>query len=356
VDSRLAAETKADSKGLWAISVPPLAVGEHKLAAVSIDFLGKRSPPSAVHSITVLSSAPLDFFGKGETSIGSWRKRGDKIIFNSRAQGGGIWRTTTVKGVLPAVGDYDDDGITDLAAVGISKRNLLWTVLSSARKKAITYRLGKPGDTVLGGCRLGSGGALTPAVFDVASGVVSVIDAKTKGIRTFSITPTFKQQVLLGCGDTNGDGAHELLFSARSGARDTAVIRHDLMKGIKTVWLAASQGDGATWIPQTASDAPLVTIQRQLTLNRSLGGIESLGTTFEFPTFYSAVGLDVTRALLLGTDNKQAPGILWANQRTGKLTRRLLGSTQDQAMSFGLAKGFRMLSEFSIAKIPAGKG
>ncbi len=151
-----AGTTVVSPQGTWEITLPQLAVGAQEVKAFSINSQGKRSKVAVQTVLVAVETAPLDFSGAGKTFVAAWRRAGGDIHYQVRPTRGGAWKSYSMPGHYPALGDYDGDGITDVATVTVSEDTLVWRIKRSTTGATSEVKLGSGRDRILTGCRLRS--------------------------------------------------------------------------------------------------------------------------------------------------------------------------------------------------------
>ncbi|MBX7136368.1 MAG: hypothetical protein K1X83_00185 [Oligoflexia bacterium] len=157
----------------------------------------------------------LDFSGSGKSSILTVEKaaRGPRSDLNFNifdAENGAL--DSTIKfgkfGDVPAPGDYNGDGISELAVVTQLRNSLQWRIRSDA-DTTTEYRFGHVGDTIVAGCNFDSDVATDLAV--VARRSLKVRKSADGSVRTTKLANFPEAVSAISCFDSNNDGIDELV-------------------------------------------------------------------------------------------------------------------------------------------------
>lgn len=347
VDDLTAASVVIPQSGMFEVRIPPLAAGVREVRAYQISSSGRKSRTSAPIVFTVMEAAPLDFVGYGRTAVTTWRTAGASVSFKIRDVSGGAWRTTAVPGRYPAPGDYDGDGVTDLAAVGEERGLLVWTIHRSAGGNDARVILGDRGDSILTGCRLLNSSQTTIAVFA----------QKRRRIVFQKIDGTVQQSVglyevrrgdLIGCGDINADGVDEVLFKVPGDEpRGSRIVAYDTGGKLKL------SKDFDTFVRgyvvrTVGSAAPLVAVLKG-TIGRGIPiKVSTLAGTFSFPLFFVAGGSTIATGLFETDDNQQVPGVLWSEPRTRTIFYRVFRKQTSTIPLYRLPHGYELLRSSNV--------
>ncbi len=197
VDDVVVGRARVNARSVWRVRLLPLAIGQRSITAVTIDAKGVRSQPSAPVILTVPSSAPLDFVGAGDTAVTVSRTVGDMVSYKTRRASSERWTMHQLAGHYAAPGDYDGDGVSDIAAVEERSGKLIWNIRSSITGGRSSVDLGSRGDVIVSGCRLLSAERVSAVTFH----------RPTRHIRAQEIGPRGKKLSLdlpVGKGDVLG--------------------------------------------------------------------------------------------------------------------------------------------------------
>jgi hypothetical protein len=341
VNDFVAVRTNIDERGDWQARLPRLVPGMHELETYSETADGVKSGVSAAVPILIVESAPLDFARTGHSSITAWRRLGETIRYKTRSETSALWQTNDIPGRYPVPGDYDDDGVTDVAAVAVENRYLLWTINSSSSGEIIRERLGKDGDKILTGCKLQTSTKHSLVTFRSRERTIFTKELGERRVRWFA-APGIEQGNILGCGDTNGDGIDEVLFKV-PGSRNgkDRIIAVDA-RSRTTTGNELTRSGRIEIVSRLASEAPLVAIIGNRTGRGAPIRVESLAGTFSFPSFYVASRELISNGIFGDTAFEQVPGLVSANPRTRIIRLHLMRAQPHSRALFRLPRGFKL--------------
>lgn len=335
--------------GVWEFELPPLATGTREIATVSIDGSGNRSAPSEAMKLVVLDVAPLDFAGGGDSAIAAFQTVGDKIRFRTRTASESSWRNVEMPGRYPAPADYDNDGITDLAAVGVVRGKLQWHIKLSSKGGMSTAVLGDLGDTIISGCHFESDQAASLSTFrrDRRELVFRSYNGSTERIVKLS---KLSRGDLLGCGDTDGDGKDEILFRVRGGKKQSNSVAAFDTSGNRRLFTGYNQFLRGFVVRRTGTQVPLVAVLRGTTNNGRQVKITTMAGSFAFPMFYISRSATIGTGIFTNETNEQIPGLFWADNRSGVVYRRLLTKEAQTTSLFNLPDGYTLIRSQNVMR------
>lgn len=347
VNSLQAGSTVIPSSGQWKVALPALAAGMHQLQAFSVNSDGARSELSASIILAVVETAPLDFSGTGKTSITTWRRAGSDLSFRVRTIDASAWNTYRVEGDYPALGDYDGDGITDLAGIGTRGNTLVWNIRRSGSLTTSSVVLGERGDTVITGCRLRSSAKHSLASFARERRVVRVTELDERGTEV-RLLPGIKNGDLIGCGDVTGDDLDELIFKTPGRNDDSSLIVAIDSTGRQRLRKPLSRFVRGYVVKRPGTEAPLLAI-----LNPTSGQgipirVETVAGTFNFPLFYIAPGSTIASGLFGDDISDQHPGIFWVERDSQMIFYRVFSSDSRTTSLFKMPRGYRILRASTV--------
>lgn len=346
VDEVVVGTTQVTSQGTWLLSLPRLSVGSRKVTAVTITPSGTRSAPSAPLELSVLESASLDFVGVGDTAVTAWRRERGVVRFKFRRAADTTWTTREVTGQYPVPGDYDNDGVADIAAVERSGNHFVWNISSSLSGKLSAIKLGRTGETVLGGCKLQSADRVSLAVFRQRARQVVVRDLN-QGPEHVRQLRGLGQADLLGCGDTDGDGIDEVLFKVPGDRGSDGIVAYNSL-GQRVVQKDLSQFLRGLVVRRSGTEVPLVAIIQANTRKGIPIRVETLAGSFSFPTFYVGPNSTIGNGFFSDEDGQQTAGLLWSENRTRSVYRRLLKRDAAVEPLFKLPHGYRLVRSQNV--------
>jgi hypothetical protein len=340
VDSVVVGTIPTNSQGFWKFPLPPLSIGLRSVTAVTINSSGARSVPSTPVLLLVLSSSPLDFVGAGDTAVTTSRTSGDVVRYKTRRVSSERWITHEVAGRYAVPGDYDGDGVTDIAAVEQRGDKLIWNMKSSSSGKASSMHLGSAGDVILGGCKLLSSDRASAVTFHRRTRQLYVRDTHHSEQKTYSVSSVGRGD-LIGCGDTDEDGIDEVIFKVH-GKRGSDAIAAFNSKGRRVVFTDLTKFSRGLVMRRAGTEVPLVA----LVLGESRKGIpvrvESLAGSFLFPMFYVDRNSTIGTGFFSNSKGEQSAGLLWAQNDTRTIFRRLLKNKAQAEPLFKLPHGYKL--------------
>jgi len=349
VDGRRVGTTRVSSQGLWEFTLPRLSVGRRVVTAVTISSKNTRSHPSAPRVLMIVDPAALDFVGAGDSAVTAWRSSGGVVRYMIRRVSSKRWMSRRILGRYGVPGDYDGDGVADIAAVQTRGESLVWNIKSSLSGEMAAIELGSQGDVILGGCKLQSSTKVSLAIFRRASRQLFVQEIEKSHPRLHSLAKMSRGD-LLGCGDIDGDGVDEVLFKvpARQGAGANAIaaftskgervmfedFKH-FVRGFVALRGSNTQPDlVALLLGETSKGIPIQ--------------IQSLSTNFSLPIFHAQPDSTIGGGLFSRGTGEQTAGMLWAQNRSRSVFRRLLTRTSRTERLFKLPARYRLIRAQNI--------
>jgi hypothetical protein len=346
-------DTKAlgsySATGVWEFNLPPLSAGVRQIVVTFIDESGNRGPPSAPTLVTVLDAAPLDFSAAGDTAITAWRRVGGKMRFKTRRASQASWTTFELTGRYPAPADYDNDGVTDLAAVEIAGDRLQWNIKRSSTGTTSTALFGDVGETIISGCDFLTDGGSALAVFNRERRQLSFRSLDNSTTRVVTLEKLGNGN-LLGCGDTNADGKDEILFSVpRTNRRKASLIAFDT-SGARKLFTGYNQFLRGFVIRRGGTQVPLVAVLGGTTPNGRQIRITTMAGSFAFPLFYISRNATIGTGIFTRESNQQAPGVFWADNQSRVVYRRFLTTGAKTSSLFKLPQAYKLMRSQNISR------
>jgi len=340
VDEVIVGQARANSSSQWSFILPPLAIGKRSITAVAINSQGARSQPSAPLILTVLSSSPLDFVGAGDTAVTVSRTAGDTVNYKTRRVSKERWTTHQIKGHYAVPGDYDGDGVADIGAVEQRGRALVWNIKSSIAGTRASIELGSRGDVILSGCKVLSSERVSAIAFRRRTRQIFAREIGSNGKKLSTVAPVGEGD-LLGCGDTDGDGLDEVIFRVpRPGAGDgIAAFDSEGRRVVATDLTKFSRGFA---VRRSDTEVPLVALVLGESRKGRLLRVESLAGSFSFPMFYVDRDSTIGTGFFTNGDGEQSAGLLWSQNDTRTLFRRLLKPNAQPERLFKLPHGYTL--------------
>jgi hypothetical protein len=233
---------------------------------------------SALSAAVVLAvpAMPIDFNRDGISDVvtfSSKRKSGTVTVISA---GTSREYKVSAPSIVPALGDYDGDGATDIAVLSRGKRNFEWLFINRETGLVTREQFGPITSTILVGCNFD-----TSIGSEMASFARNTLTVKRQGRGPQSrvkLNKIYSDKTLRGCGDVDGDGIAELIFNtARTSSAgrkrvtlldlDVVKLNGSLYKTIPRVgkfhraFVADVAGDGTNDIAiQRSSSTPIFTI------------------------------------------------------------------------------------------------
>jgi hypothetical protein len=298
--------------------------------------------------IIVVATAPLDFMGMGDTAIATCRRAGGAVRFKLRRASDDAWTTRTVRGRYPAAADYDDDGVSDVAAVGVQKGSLEWNVKLSMTGETIRTTLGETGDTIISGCSFTANKGASLAVFKSKERQLRHLNIRELNSRSVTLNGLGSGNVI-GCGDTDGDGVDELLFTTRGADNRIRVIGYDTtgQRRFESVYNKFVRG---FVVDRPNSAVPLVAVIGGTERRGRQVKITTMAGSFAFPRFFVERGATIGNGTFTTDTNQQVSGIFWANRKTRMVSRRLLSRGEKRTELFTLPKGYSLVRPQGVVR------
>jgi hypothetical protein len=340
VDDVVVGRARANGQSQWRFTLPSLANGKRSITAVAINSQGARSQPSAPLILTVLSSSPLDFVGAGDTAVTVSRTSGDTVSYKTRRTSKSRWSAHQIAGHYAVPGDYDGDGVADIAAVQHRGRKLVWNIKSSIAGTRASIELGSRGDVILSGCKVLSSERVSAVAFRRRTRQLFAQEIGSNGKKLSTVAPVGKGD-LLGCGDTNGDGLDEVIFRVPGSKGGDAIAAFN-GKGRRVVFTDMSKFARALVVRRSATEVPLVALVQGESRKGIPVRVESLAGSFSFPMFYIDKNSTIGTGFFTDTEGEQSAGLLWAQNDTRTVFRRLLKPRAKAERLFKLPHGYTL--------------
>jgi hypothetical protein len=337
----------------WSYTLPDLAPGERELTTTYVKTEETKSSPSEPVKIIVVATAPLDFMGMGDTAITTWRRAGGAVRFKVRRASDEAWTTRTVRGRYPAAADYDDDGVSDVAAVGVQKGSLEWSIKLSMTGETIRTTVGETGDTIISGCSFTANKGASLAVFKGKERQLRHINVGESQPRTVTLNGLGSGNVI-GCGDTDGDGVDELLFTTRGVDNRIRVVGYDSIgqRRFESVYNKFVRG---FVVDRPNSAVPLVAVIGGTERRGRQVKITTMAGSFAFPRFFVERGATIGNGTFTTDNNQQVSGIFWANRKSRMVSRRLLSREEKSTELFKLPKGYSLVRPQGVVRTEMAK-
>lgn len=342
-----AGTTVVSPKGEWSITLPPLSAGSQQVKAFSISSSGKRSKIAVKTVLVAVETAPLDFSGAGKTFVAAWRRLGGDILYRVRPTRGGAWRSYRMEGEYPALGDYDGDGVTDVATVRAAEGKLIWRITRSTSGSTSEVQLGSDGDRVLTGCRLRSSTKHSLVAYARKRRKLFIRELDERGTVIGDVSSIKKGQ-LLGCGDVTGDDIDEVLFRIPSKSRRADVVVALDRDGTWVMTKALSRFIRGYVVVRAGTEAPLLAILHGTTRRGIPIAVEAMAGSFAFPLFYVDRGATIATGLFGDRASEQQPGLVWSDSESRTVYQKVFRKRAKTKRLFKLPEGYRLLRGANI--------
>jgi hypothetical protein len=337
-----AGTTVVSPRGEWSITLPPLSAGSQEVKAFSISSEGKRSKVAVGAVLVAVETAPLDFSGAGKTFVAAWRRAGGDILYRVRPTRGGAWRSYRMEGEYPALGDYDGDGVTDVATVSVVERKLIWRIKRSTSGSTAEVQLGSERDRILTGCRLRSPTKNSLVSYARKRRQLFIRELDERATIIGDVSSIDKGQ-LLGCGDVNGDGIDEVLFQTPGRSKGSDLVVALDRDGKRVLTKDLSRFVRGYVVIRSGSEAPLLAILHGTTRRGIPIGVETMAGTFAFPMFYVDWGATIATGLFGDRASDQHAGIVWTDRDSRNVYHRTFTKNAKTKRLFKLPQGYKLL-------------
>jgi hypothetical protein len=297
----------------------------------------------------IVEPAALDFVGVGDTAVTAWRSSGSVVKYRIRRVSSERWTTRRIVGRYGVPGDYDGDGVTDIAAVQLREETLVWNIKSSRSGRLSAIELGSRGDVILSGCKLQSPTNVSLAIFRRSSRQLFVQEIEESHPRLHSLAKMWRGD-LLGCGDIDADGIDEVLFKVpgTQGAGSDAIAAFT-RKGERVMFEDFKHFvRGFVALRGSNTQPDLVALLLGETFKGIPIQIQSLSTNFALPIFYAQPDSTIGGGLFSRSTGEQTAGMVWAQNRSRSVFRRLLNRTSSTERLFKLPARYRLIRAQNI--------
>jgi hypothetical protein len=245
-----------------------------------------------------------------------------------------------IPGRYAVPGDYDGDGVTDIAAVQERAGKLIWNVRGSISGKISSIELGSRGDVILGGCKLLSSERTSAVAFRRNTRRLYVRDTGARGKNRSVALPVGKGD-LLGCGDTDGDGIDEILFKVPASDGPDAIAAFT-STGRRTMLTDMTEFSRGLVVRRSDTEVPLVALVQGESRKGIPVRVEALAGSFSFPLFYVDRDSTIGTGYFTNRDGEQSAGLLWSQNDTRTVFRRLLKPNAQPERLFKMPHGYRL--------------
>jgi hypothetical protein len=146
---------------------------------------------------------------------------------------------------------------------------------------------------------------------------------------------------LLGCGDSDGDGIDEIIFKVR-GSDGSDAIAAFTSSGKRVVDRNLSEFLRGFVIRRSGTEVPLVALVRGTTRKGIPIRIETLAGSFSFPMLYVDANSTIGTGFFTTNGGEQSAGLLWSENRTRTVFRRILKRDATAERLFKLPHRYRL--------------
>lgn len=278
--------------------------------------------------------------GAGDTAVTVSRTAGDSVNYKTRRASKDRWTTHQIRGHYAVPGDYDSDGVADIAAVEERRRTLVWNIKSSITGARSSIELGSRGDVILSGCKVLSSERVSAVAFRRRTRQIFAREIGSDGRSLSTVLPVGKGD-LLGCGDTDGDGIDEVIFRVPRGGAGDGIAAFD-GNGRRVVITDLTKFSKGLVVRRSDTEVPLVALVLGESRKGRLLRVESLAGTFSFPMFYIDRDSTVGTGFFTTKNGEQTAGLLWSQNDTRTIFRRLLKPKAQAERLFKMPHGYRL--------------
>ena len=159
---------------------------------------------------------------------------------------------------------------------------------------------------------------------------------------------------IIGCGDTDGDGVDELLFSIRGADNRVRVVGYDTT-GRRKFESKYNQFVRGFVVDRPDSSVPLVAVIGGTERRGRQVKITTMAGSFAFPRFFVDRNATVGNGTFTTETNQQVSGIFWANRSSRLVYRRLLSKGAAATELFTLPKGYSLLRAQGVVRTGGGR-
>jgi hypothetical protein len=157
---------------------------------------------------------------------------------------------------------------------------------------------------------------------------------------------------LVGCGDSDGDGVDEVIFTTRGADGRVRVVGYDT-NGKKKIAAKYNQFLRGCIVNRPNSQVPLVALLSGVAGRSRQVRVTTMAGSFAFPLFYIDRNATVSSGIFLTSTNEQVPGIFWLNNKSGVIYRRLLTQGADVIELFEIPKDYSLTRTQNIIRTRA---
>ena len=159
---------------------------------------------------------------------------------------------------------------------------------------------------------------------------------------------------IIGCGDTDGDGVDELLFSIRGADNRVRIVGYNTT-GERKFESKYSQFVRGFVVSRPDSSVPLVAVIGGTERRGRQVKIATMAGSFAFPRFFVERHATIGNGTFTTDTNQQVSGIYWANRSSRLVYRRLLSKGAAPTELFKLPKGYSLLRAQGVVRTGGGR-
>jgi hypothetical protein len=146
---------------------------------------------------------------------------------------------------------------------------------------------------------------------------------------------------LLGCGDSDGDGIDEIIFKV-PGSDGSDAIAAFTSNGNRIVDKALTEFLRGFVIRRSGTEVPLVALVLGTTRKGIPIRLETLAGSFSFPMIYVDPNSTIGTGFFTTNSGEQTGGLLWSENRTRTVFRRILKRDATPERLFKLPHRYRL--------------
>lgn len=227
----------------------------------------------------------LDRDGDGYSEIIAYssRKSSDNSEFWSYSTASKVVETKSFAAGTPAPADYDGDGKTDFATVVLKGSTAEWTIEKSSTGEIVKERSGSGASGVIYGCRFLSTGRHALTTIRGRALLARELGTGTD-IRIGTLPENFTR--VLGCGDLEGDGTDDILFTYRSPKSSLEIVASLGCKNQVLPYRSIKSFRSGGIVQLAKDDFPLLVTLRSLEKGRDIVTLQSTAELFPYPKFF----------------------------------------------------------------------
>ena len=286
------------------------------------------SPPGKVARLARASTTGavvLDRDGDGASEIFAHKNQGarNSSEFWSFSTTSRTNENKTFSEGSPAPADYDGDGKADYATVSIRNSRAVWTIEKSSTGETVTDRSQDGVSRAIYGCRFVSGSKYSLATVKGRSILARELGSD-QDIRIGVLPENFKR--LLGCGDLQGDGTDDIIFTYPQRNSDLEIVATLGCKNQVIPYRSIKSFKSGGIVQLAKDDFPLLVTLRSLDARRDIVTLQSTAELFPYPKFFFTKRTVFTSGRYRSTDGVTEGFGLAYEDGDGKLLARIFNA------------------------------